>query len=1110
MSDKDQFNAPNLENGLEIEDIFNEGTLSVFEDFGADRALFNMVNNELIKLGGSEVTVYKFLSTENFDDLYDEDRIKALSPVPVGTYAHFDPVPIQENLSEFGLELTSELSFTFNREEIRKLLGRNLRAGDVIRPAFQNFFYAVYEVQEDSFESYGVYTLTAQARIWRDGDYIYKIRQQHPEFPPQAIIESTGGIILSDGYYMLVDFRYSIESSEVALAGGDKLPVMIVSHTGPSNRTLVGQEALKWTERGFFVILPDIRGRGESVARNDPRFRGRSYETSIRHRLDTWEVIECLYQGTAYDVGQGGQTPLVFEPTKITSQIFDRDGSLIQNENKGEENEKTIMVPHPSRNEFKLLMDLDNMHAAGFSLAGAVPLYMSVDSGLKYTQNMSIDKLVRYNYNTSTLEFGKSYMNPRSGAEDPENGFRKYSATDPYNPIDNQFPLQGFRTIKSIHAGGALIDAWGHVTEGEWDGGIKQHFSFFLYAKKGKTQWSDSLEYYNPDQFKGWDLQDLGIWSNPVCIFPVEYWWEKWDWDSLKTFFRTGKVNHSETELNFSEYGAIGNVPYAPSGMLHFDPRSTDAGVELPFASWVWPKAYTKSGSTWDSYTSSSNSPVIERYGWYRCMPEGLVSLEAGEIIKVCSKGYGGASFKLGRMYSSEDTEEGYQPNYENFGTAILPYISGEFDGDKVWFSRWYSSDTNIAFHMGYDDIIMSPVNNIQYFIKRAEQNKNAKTTFLCTHGVAHGTARSNKEFALIDKREKDWISYWARGVPIPIDNKNYLLSAVNTAPQGFVDYLPAAGMITVPEGEEYNNPDSEKFVSQFDHWPPPYDSLLRIDLDDPLSTTDYHRFSINHRLMFSSGDFENLVESWGEGIFPFVPTHDIPLSVGGVGDRDLIDPPEPAPGVIFRNWYRSNVEGYYKTDVYQHRMLVPSAIDINKDSYSQYKGYPGHYGEVPMVSSTNISWDGPVLNKPKTLLGSPSAVIDVSSNTGSFQIFAALYEVDPAENEKYVVGALYSQVDQQTTSTSNFYRAKFPLNPYYYKFSSGNRIRVKLWNMSIQQPPYEEGSKVEGIPGSKYPIAGGVFTGLPSFEEFELRIRIGGNSFLLLPINNTILKSPL
>ena len=94
MSDKDQFNAPNLENGLEIEDIFNEGTLSVFEDFGADRALFNMVNNELIKLGGSEVTVYKFLSTENFDDLYDEDRIKALSPVPVGTYAHFDPVPI--------------------------------------------------------------------------------------------------------------------------------------------------------------------------------------------------------------------------------------------------------------------------------------------------------------------------------------------------------------------------------------------------------------------------------------------------------------------------------------------------------------------------------------------------------------------------------------------------------------------------------------------------------------------------------------------------------------------------------------------------------------------------------------------------------------------------------------------------------------------------------------------------------------------------------------------------------------------------------------------------------------------------------------------------------
>ena len=46
----------------------------------------------------------------------------------------------------------------------------HLKAGDVLQPKFQNQKYEIIEVQEDSFELYGVYHLVCSARLLRDSE----------------------------------------------------------------------------------------------------------------------------------------------------------------------------------------------------------------------------------------------------------------------------------------------------------------------------------------------------------------------------------------------------------------------------------------------------------------------------------------------------------------------------------------------------------------------------------------------------------------------------------------------------------------------------------------------------------------------------------------------------------------------------------------------------------------------------------------------------------------------------------------------------------------------------------------------------------------------------
>jgi len=147
-----------------------ESLLNMFDQENPDINLFNLVDDEMIRLAGSKFYLYKYYQTDEYDEVYMESRNKPIAKQPIVVHGHYDPISMGEELTQFGIELTNEQLFTFNKSYVERKLGRPVIPGDVIKPFFQNQKYEIFEVVEDSFESYGVYHLVCSAKLLRDSD----------------------------------------------------------------------------------------------------------------------------------------------------------------------------------------------------------------------------------------------------------------------------------------------------------------------------------------------------------------------------------------------------------------------------------------------------------------------------------------------------------------------------------------------------------------------------------------------------------------------------------------------------------------------------------------------------------------------------------------------------------------------------------------------------------------------------------------------------------------------------------------------------------------------------------------------------------------------------
>lgn len=156
-----------------VQDSNESSVLSLFDKNNPDKNLFNLVDDELIKLSGSEILLFKYMKSDDVDDVYMEARQKTIMREPIKLFGNYDPRPIEETLTQFGVEIQNDQVFIFNKSYVERMVGRPIIPGDILKPVFQNMKFEVYQVQEDGFQSYGIYHLMVHARLLRDSEEIH-------------------------------------------------------------------------------------------------------------------------------------------------------------------------------------------------------------------------------------------------------------------------------------------------------------------------------------------------------------------------------------------------------------------------------------------------------------------------------------------------------------------------------------------------------------------------------------------------------------------------------------------------------------------------------------------------------------------------------------------------------------------------------------------------------------------------------------------------------------------------------------------------------------------------------------------------------------------------
>lgn len=156
-----------------LPEVDEASLLSLFDKNSNDKNLMNSIDEEIIRISGSEILLFKYFPSEEYDEVYMESKRKVIAPEPIRIIGHYEPRAIEENLTQFGVEIQNDQVFMFNKSYVERKINRSVIPGDILQPVFQNMKFEVFEVQEDSFEVYGIYHLMVHAKLLRDTEDIH-------------------------------------------------------------------------------------------------------------------------------------------------------------------------------------------------------------------------------------------------------------------------------------------------------------------------------------------------------------------------------------------------------------------------------------------------------------------------------------------------------------------------------------------------------------------------------------------------------------------------------------------------------------------------------------------------------------------------------------------------------------------------------------------------------------------------------------------------------------------------------------------------------------------------------------------------------------------------
>jgi len=101
-------------------------------------------------------------------------------------------------------------------------------------------------------------------------------------------------------------------------------------------------------------------------------------------------------------------------------------------------------------------------------------------------------------------------------------------------------------------------------------------------------------------------------------------------------------------------------------------------------------------------------------------------------------------------------------------------------------------------------------------------------------------------------------------------------------------------------------------------------------------------------------------------------------------------------------------------------------------------------------IPRTGVSWDSPLLVSDLAYAGSPKAHLHLSSAEASWQIAVSLWDVDEFGEPRYVSSTSYFTVDHPGGPVD----VELSFEPNAYTFSAGHRVRLRVENMHVHEPP--------------------------------------------------------
>ena len=131
------------------------GTRQQFNDKRPDLALFDIWDQEAIKIGGTPLYYFEvFLPEQTMDGVYLENRGKIWSNIPIELWAVYDPTASLNLQMAMGIDSPDEMKFELNYHAMLDAIGHKPKIGSMIKSPFLKEVWELVQMNLGEFKMY--------------------------------------------------------------------------------------------------------------------------------------------------------------------------------------------------------------------------------------------------------------------------------------------------------------------------------------------------------------------------------------------------------------------------------------------------------------------------------------------------------------------------------------------------------------------------------------------------------------------------------------------------------------------------------------------------------------------------------------------------------------------------------------------------------------------------------------------------------------------------------------------------------------------------------------------------------------------------------------------